>query len=366
MRIAFVISSLSVGGAEHVASGLANHWAGSGSQVTFVTIDSCRTDFYRLDERVTRIALALLENSQNSWRFLWNNLRRALRIRAAIMAAGPEVVVSFLDATNVLVLLATLGLGIPVVVSERTDPRKKPTSLLVRMLRQKLYRRAHALIVQTRGVGSWALQVIDENRIKVIPNAVIREPVGSRQEASTGKSAFTVLSMGRLGVEKGFDLLLRAFARCTNKHPNWRLRIIGEGPERSRLAALARQLGIMNKVRIDSITKDPAEALREGDLFVLSSRYEGFPNALLEAMAAGLPVISCDCQSGPSEIIRDGIDGVLVPPEDVNSLAAAMDRLMATESERKRLASRAVEVTERFDHGRVMQMWDQVLEEAVA
>ena len=167
--------------------------------------------------------------------------------------------------------------------------------------------------------------------------------------------------MGRLTRQKGFDVLLRAFARCHPQNLQWSLIILGEGEERGRLEALAVQLGIESAVRLPGYVPDASRLLRDGDLFVLSSRYEGFPNALLEAMACGLAVISTDCPSGPGEIVRHGVDGLLIPPEDVDALSIAMRQLIATPDDRKRLGSRAVEVVERFSLTSVMRSWDELL-----
>jgi glycosyltransferase involved in cell wall biosynthesis len=362
MRIMFVMDSLSAGGAERVACMLVNHWVQADDQVSMVTIDVRERDFYQLDSRVRRIALGLSRESKNWREFLANNLQRLRRLRGLICTLKPEVIVSFLDATNVLVLLAATGSGVAVIVSERIDPRSHSTGKVVRILRRLLYPRARALVVQTQEVSNWARRVVKPTAVYVIPNPV-SFTVHDRKVCET-KRSYTILAMGRLEPQKGFDLLLEAFSRCCQGHLEWNLRIIGEGSHRERLRRLAEQLGIADRVRLDRAIKEPATALRDADLFVLSSRYEGFPNALLEAMAAGLPVISFDCPSGPREIIRHGRNGILVPPEDVGALAQAMDRLMGTEHERSELAAGAADVTERFGFDRVMPMWRELLRKA--
>jgi glycosyltransferase involved in cell wall biosynthesis len=363
MRIASVIYSLSAGGAERVASTMVNYWVGAGEQVTLVTFDSVEKDFYRIDARVKRIGLGLTSQSKNWREFIGNNLRRVQSLRALLRSSQFDVVVSFVDKVNVLVLLATVGLGVPVIVSEQIDPRKHPVGRVTAGLRRLLYPSARAVVVQTAGISQWARGFVRKDAIYVIPSPVSEQFLGSRGSNDT-TARHTILGMGRLEPQKGFDRLLTAFARCAERHPEWTLRIVGEGAERPRLHTLAVKLGIESRVRLDTVTKEPEKVLRDSNLFVLSSHYEGFPNVLLEAMACGLPVISFDCPSGPREMIRDGIDGVLVPPDDVEALAKAMDSLMGGQEERGRLAARAVEVSERFSLPRVMAMWSGVLGKA--
>jgi len=358
----FVINSLSPGGAERVASSLVNYWAQGGDEVSMVTVGTAQEDFYVLDNRVQRMALGLNRESASLPEFLGNNLLRIGRLRQLIRRVAPDVVISFMDATNVLVLLSALGLSVRVVVSERVDPRRHLTSRVIRLLRPVLYPYAKALVVQTEEVRYWAQGFAKPASVHVIPN-----PVGLNSRAVTcrvTKDRHAILGMGRLEEQKGFDLLLRAFSLCYTKHPRWDLRIVGEGSNRSQLIVLTERLGIGDRVRLDPVVKEPVACLFDADLFVVSSRYEGFPNALLEAMAAGLPVISFSCPSGPSDIIRDGYDGLLVPPGDVDALALAMDRLMGDERERQELSARAIEVNERFAFDRVMPMWREVLRAA--
>ena len=363
MRIAFVIYSLAAGGAERVASTLINYWVGAGEQVTLVTFDSVEKDFYRIDARVKRNALGLTNESKNRREFIFNNLRRVKSLRAFFRSFEFDVVVSFIDKTNVLVLLATLGLGVPVIVSERIDPREYAIGTIAACLRRALYPCARALVVQTDGIGQWARRIVKREVIHVIPNPISEQFLGSHRSNGT-RAYHTVVAIGRMELQKGFDRLLVAFGKCADRHPDWTLRILGEGTERPSLQELAIKLGLESRIRLDTVTKEPERVLRDSDLFVLSSRYEGFPTVLLEAMACGLPVISFDCPTGPREMIRDGIDGVLVPPDDVEALAKAMDGLMGTQEERQLLAARAVEISERFGLPRVMAMWSEVLGKA--
>ncbi len=251
------------------------------------------------------------------------------------------------------------------MIEEHTDPAQHSIGRIARALRWLLYRRAHAVVVLTPGIAQWASRIVARSAIHVIPN-----PIGDQFlppcQLTGPTHGHKIVALGRLSPEKGFDLLLRAFAQSTFADPDWTLDIVGEGPERDRLRALADDLGIADRVRLPGVVKDPEKVLRKAHLFVLSSRYEGFPMALLEAMACGLAVVSFDCRSGPREMIQDGVNGLLVPPNDVDALAKAMARMIGAEDERKRLGERAVAVAEKFSLAKVTQMWRSVFDHAVS
>jgi len=221
------------------------------------------------------------------------------------------------------------------------------------------------LVVQTEGLRSWAEGFVPARSVHVIPNPIATVSEEAAAERATVGRSKCVSALGRLVPQKGFDTLLQAFAQCIRTHADWSLTIIGEGPERSQLEALSARLGIGDRVSMIGRRSNPFPILRQTDLFVLSSRYEGFPMALVEAMACRLPVISTDCPSGPRDIIRDGVDGILVPPDDVPALTQAMTRLMENPDERHRLRMRAGEVVDRFSTERIMALWGGLVTDVV-
>src|SRR5437773_3534118 len=347
MRLTLVIFSMSTGGAERTMAYLANAWAAKEWPVTLLTLDAT-SSFYPLDPRINYRPLGLAGGSPGVLTAIRNNLRRVARLRSAVRAARPAAVISFMDATNVLTILAVQGLRLPAIVSEWVDPAHHAIGKCWNILRRLLYARATRLIVQTQRNLEYYPPSI-KRIARVIPNPVMVPTVEQLEltRHASGDSKI-VIAMGRLVEQKGFDLLLHAFSRIASKHPAWTLDIWGEGGKRSELEALITKLGLDERARLCGLTRQPFERLLEADLFVLSSRYEGLPNVLCEAMACALPVVSFDCPTGPREIIHDGVDGVLVRDGDVEALATVMDRLMGDEFERKRLSARAVDVIERF------------------
>ena len=358
MRITLVISSLRGGGAERVMSIMASHWAACGWSVTLLTYDDGReAPAYGLHAAVDHRYLGIGRTSSGVIEALGSNLKRLPVLRRAIRESTPDAIVSFLDVVNVRTILATLGLGIPVIVSERNDPSCHRIEVAWRALRRWSYRYATFVVALTPDALRYFPGSI-RRRGRVIPNPV-SVPFDAGIARADGRKK-TVMAMGRLVHQKGFDRLIAAFSMVATNHPGWSLTIWGEGNDRQKLERLRDRLDLKGRVALPGWTPDPFTEMREAGLFVMSSRYEGFPNVLCEAMACGVPVLSFDCP-GPRHIVRDGIDGVLVPSDDVNKLAEAMDRLMADQVERERLATNGIDVTKRFAKDKVMGMWERLI-----
>jgi glycosyltransferase involved in cell wall biosynthesis len=173
------------------------------------------------------------------------------------------------------------------------------------------------------------------------------------------------IAVGRLVEQKGFDLLLKAFGKIADDCPDWSLVIRGEGDRRGEIERLRDALNLRDRVQLPGITEKPGQWVDEGEIFVLSSRYESFGNVLTEAMVAGLPIVAFDCPWGPGEILTPDVDSILVPPEDVDALADAMSRLVRDVELRKHLGQKAQQNVRRFERSQIMKHWDKLVGELI-
>ena len=362
LHIVLVISSLESGGAERVLSTMANYWVRKGNRVTLITLNTVKYDFYEIDENIKRIGLDLLRPSKSIVDALLSNYTRYSVLRKTLKNVMPDIIISFVDRTNVLTLLSSHRLNIPVVVSERIDPRYHPIGMIFEKLRKHLYRKSSIVVAQTDSVKDWMSGYLDSENVVSFPNPIEIEAPEFLEKNDYIKGN-VVVTVGRLDSQKGHDVLIKAFSNIVSNYPDWRLVIFGEGCLRDELEMLIKSLGLENNVFLPGRVKNPENIIGNADIFILSSRYEGFPNALLEAMACGLPVISTDCNSGPSEIINNNVDGILVPVDDEKAISDSLVRLMNNPDERHQLGEQAAKSVERYSLNKIMNLWDGLLED---
>lgn len=360
MRLAIVIAGLSGGGAERVASSLAGDLAERGHRVTLITLDGTGDDFYAVAPSVQRVRIAGTGVTRSRLGRLKGELTLLRRMRRALTEASVEAAIAFSTETSVRTIMAAAALDVRVVAAERSDPSQHDPGAVWRLLRRHLYRFASTTVVQTPEAREWIAGNTSARRVAVIPNSVA---IGDRPAGAPNRTnpRPAVAGLGRFRPEKGFDRLIEAFALVNVAHPEWHLVLAGEGPEEARLRGLVAERGLGARVRFVGPVTDAAAFLADADVFALPSRYEGFPNALLEAMACGLPPVSFD-SPGPRAIVRDGTDGLLVPGGEVTDFATALGSLMADAVRRRRLGVAARDVRERFAPRCVLPRWAAVLE----
>jgi glycosyltransferase involved in cell wall biosynthesis len=289
---------------------------------------------------------------------IWQS-RRTLWLRRTIRKIEPDAVLSFLTQTNILTVLATRGLDTHTVISERNDPRLQRHRARVERLRHIVYPWADVVTANSKGALSALESFIPKHKLAFLPNPLAPAP----SEEAVAFVAPTVITVGRLVEQKGIDVLLAAWAKVSAALPNWRLALVGGGPLAGELKEQARKLGVDDSIDWIGHVSDPFPLLRGAKLFVMTSRFEGTPNALLEAMACGLPAVVSDASPGPCELIGTGDDasGLIVPVEDADATAEAIIRLAGDETLRRRLGLAARERARAHDADHAIDVWLRLL-----
>jgi glycosyltransferase involved in cell wall biosynthesis len=296
----------------------------------------------------------------NSAAFAYELVRISAWLRRTLRAIEPDAVLSFLTQTNIMTIVATRGLGVRTVISERNDPKLQRHRPRVEFLRRIVYPWADVVTANSRGALETLGHFVPKEKLAFLPNPMLPIPE-SKGGALTAPTAITV---GRLVEQKGLDILLRAWAKAAALLSGWRLALVGGGPLEAKLKALAAELKIEDGVDFLGHVADPFPLLRSAKFFVLTSRFEGTPNALIEAMAFGLPAVVSDASPGPCELIGkgDGAAGLIVPVGDDDATAAAIVKLASDEDLRRSLGQAARERASVHDAGKAIDVWLRLLD----
>lgn len=376
MKIIFFISSLNKGGAQRVMVNLANNFAKLGHDVGIITLASKKIDSFSLNPLIKRIELDLLSKNIGINKF-FANYKRLSVLRQTLKNENPNVVVAFIHSNIVLAILASIGLPVLVFGSERNyPPSEKSVNIIWRVLRKLLYRFATGHIVQTEKTKIWLNRYSSSKNINIIPNSVVWPIPDSKPYVDPFSvlplNRKVVLAVGTKFKQKGFDLLVQAFSKISKNHLDWDLVIIGIDPMIDKknninesIQYLAENLNVSDRVYLPGQVGNIEDWYNRADLFILSSRYEGFPNVLLEAMACGCPSIAFDCNTGPREIIDNGINGLLIPNNDIEKLKNKMHELMLDKVLRKKISLEAVKIKEKFSDNSITIDWLNVLQKSL-
>ena len=361
-KIAFLINSLSSGGAERVVTTLANSLVNNYdvSIITFISLPS----FYYLDSRIKIIScFNEIKPSSNPVAALKSNYSLLKRIHRIINENKIELLIGFMTTANVLATIIGKINRIPIIISERTNPYHQKISKLWSFLRFISYRFSNILVVQTKTIKEFFLNKLEENKIRILPNPISSALTNNRTVAQNSERKNIILSVGRLTSLKAHAILIRAFA--LTEYDNWELWIAGDGPESKNLESLIKELNLDRHVKLLGLVKDIHQLYNSAKIFAFSSTYEGFPNALIEAMHFGLACVSTDCPTGPSELIKDTENGYLVPVNDFNEMGSKLTTLMSAPSLIEVFGKRSVLAVKQYEEKNVVKQWTKILNDLI-
>lgn len=346
-KVIFFVSSLGDGGAQRVISILSAQMARKGMATEIVTyIDE--PVLYEIHPEVKVTCVQKCTGKENLVvNLLW--LRRYFKENA-------EVILSFLAPFNMLAIVSVMGTRIPMIVADRNDPAKVPKHPVIRFSRDVLYGFANHIIVQTENNKRYFKHY--QKKTEIIYNPVdLQSYTGSALQCEKRKC---IVSAGRLVPQKNQKMLLKAFAGVLKHFPEYQLIIYGEGGFREELEKYAANLGIDGKVMLAGSVTDLYEKMKSAEIFVLSSDYEGMPNALIEAMCLGLPVVSTKV-SGATDLVQNGENGLLVDINASEQLEEALETLLSDKELRNRMAKEAQKVSERLQPEKILEQWLKII-----
>lgn len=389
-----ICHSLDAGGIERVVSTLANEWNRQGRKICVITMHD-RRRFFSLDRGVNHI---IVDSAKVTWLVellkklkshfeklklatpwlvailgvpLYQLLYRlnfhtflayeAWALRRVIRRVESPIVVSFGTSINIITLKACRGLGRRVIISERNDPERLLKFKLWDYMWRRLYHTANLVTANTQGGLESMVPFVGREKLAFVPNPLA--PVngnGTHGDNQPPLHPF-VLTVGRLVWDKAHDVLLDAFARLDGELNGWRLSIVGDGQRQPDLRAQAEKLGIAGRIDWHGVVPDPYRFYRAASIFVMPSRVEGTPNALLEAMSCGLPVIVSNGAPGLLEVVEDGKTGLVVPVNDPDALANALRRLTHDHDLRSRIGAAARERVADYSLPSALAAWESVI-----
>jgi len=353
MRIALTIHALFGGGAERVMSQLAGRWSKAGHEIHLVTWSTPDTDQYSVPPEVRRHGLGLLAVSQSRLSGLLANLRRVRMLRRTFRSIQPDLILSFCDQMNIVTLQAARKLTVPVIISEHSNPAKQQLSRIWEAWRSRNYPRCSTCVVLTDEIAQYMRRLVPAGLVRVIP-AAIAPPT---EHAQLTRSETLVLAVGRLSPEKGFDLLIEAWRKIHLQLPGWQLHIAGAGSEHTSLTEQARDLA---SVKLLGWIPNAWPLYQHATMFVLPSRYEGFPVALVEALSQGCPSIATRCTEATQ---RPPLSTALklVDTESSDQLAVAILQFAQQPDNRKQFSAAGIEASSAFHWEKIGLLWDQLL-----
>ena len=354
MKIMFNTSSMGKGGAERVISILANELIKEND--VSILLNTKENKAYDLNEKIKLLEL----DKKYISIALFRNLKRIWTSAKILKKEQPDIIISFLPMPSYRILLLRKLIKVPIIVSDRNDPNKEYKSFISNFLMKRLYPKADGFVFQTEEQKKFFDKNIQDKSI-IIYNPIKDEFLNTNKAA---QKEDTIISVGRLVEQKNQKMLIEAFSKIAKEYSNYKLKIFGTGPLELSLKKQIENLNLSDRILLCGVCDDIKTELEKAKIFVLSSDYEGMPNALIEAMAVGLPVISTDCPcGGPKELIENKKNGLLIEVGNVERLAKKMKYLIENQEEAALMGKNAEEIKEKLNSINILKQWKIYIEE---
>lgn len=356
-EVTFILGGLLGGGAERVAIQLMEAWLKKGVSVNLITMRGPEKDKFAVPVGVNRIILGGEGDSKNKLIALSKNLWYVFKVRRAIKKIRAQTIISFLTRTNIYAIISCIGLNKYIIISERNDTTKQPLGWPWATLRRKLYRYADVVTANSGVAVSSMKDYVPGEKLKFVPNPL---KIPDSEVMSTPDRSNILLNVGRLTAHKSQSLIIQAFSSLHNEFGGWSLAILGEGEERNNLEKQADQLNVNDKLVMPGFVQNVSDYYRDAAIFLLPSKYEGTPNALLEAMAFGLPCVISDSLPGALELIEDGESGFVFKNGDVEDLQDKIRFLIENPGFRVKMGKAARNTVRKFGTENAIKNWEEL------
>lgn len=354
MKIGFLIQSLNSGGAERATVSLSNSFSEKGHEVEIITFYGDNS-FYPVNKNVKIVSADFdeIETSVSVKRLL-GSIKRMFKIRRLVKSRQLDMLVGMSFAMTWYAVFTTLLTKTKAVGTERNNPYKYKASKFNTILRKFFYHLCDGYIFQTKKSSQFFTEKLREKDI-IIPNAIFNEDIYDLEPPP--KREKVICSVGRLTAQKRFDILIDAFSKIADRYPEYRLIIFGEGELRKELEAQAEYLNLKDRVILPGASNDAVKLVNRTGAFVLSSDMEGMPNALMEAMAMGVPCISTRCDMGPEELIENGVNGLLVNVGSSEGISAAIEQIIDNPELSEKLSQNARKMIKTHSIENISNQW---------
>lgn len=353
MKLLFCFDSMNKGGAERVIANLSNEFI----KKYEITLVATRSDkpMYELDNNIKYLSLDEKIKVKN---LLLKNIKRIRKLRRIIKEEKPDIILSFLPTPTYRLMVSKIFTKNKVIISVRNDPNVEYNKWFKKLLVKILYTRANGFVFQTEDAKEWFSKKIQKKSV-VIPNPINEKFIC---EPFKGEREKTIVTVGRLNEQKNHELLIKSFNEIVKKHSDYKLKIYGDGYLREKLEKLIINLNLKEKAILMGMTDDVKNSIYKSGIFVMSSDYEGMPNALLEAMALGLPCISTDCPiGGPKYLINNYDNGILVKVKDKNDLVNSINYMIEHKEESTKMGINANKICKKLNPKIINKNWEKYI-----